>query len=988
MNLRRALAGLCAIALVAFGVGKGAASPSPGETSPFAAADAQILEQIKDHSQVMENLEYLSDRIGPRLTGSPQLKQAGEWTAEVLRGYGLVNVHLEPWTIANSWTRGTARARIVGPAEYPLTIASAGWAPGTSGAVRGPVVIFDAGRKEDFERFRGKLKGAIVVYQEPARLSPPQPEDREAEYIRPMQRPPARPGDAVIPEPYAAMQEAARARTEFFKQEGVAAVLRDSGKPHGLLNMTGIGGENYEVGALPTAFVTGEGYRMLWRLAKRGPVEVEIEISNTFSEKPVEVYNTVGEIRGTEKPEEVVLLGAHLDSWDLGTGSTDNGTGSMVVLEAARALAKLDLKPKRTIRFVLFGGEEQGLVGSQRYVEAHKDELEKISGVLVHDAGTGRVLTLGLHDNYQDRELVDQVLAPLRELKLLEPSTRRSFGTDHASFNEVGVPGFYVIQDGAEYSQTHHSQSDTFDKAWKEDLIQGAQVLAAWAYNTAQLPELLPRRPLPYRPVREARSPAVAPDPEAAMAAKILQAVAEDQAAVKADIQYLSDRLGPRLTGSAKLDQASRWTQEKFRSYGLENARLEPWTIAASWTRGTARGRIVAPVEQELTIESYGWSPSTKGVVRGNVTAIRALKSEDLEQYKGKLKGAIVLVGPPYDLAPPRNPLLTPFAESSLPLSRPQIKDQQSSLEAYRALRFALNKMVQEEGAALVLVPSDKWYGLQNVTTAARDYMPGTVPTASITLENHRLLWRLVDAGPVQVEAELKNGFSKKPVTVYNTVAEIRGSEKPDEVVIIGAHLDSWDLGTGATDNGTGVTAVLAAARALAEAGVKPRRTIRFALFPGEEQGLNGSKAYVAAHKAELAKISGVLVHDSGTGRVLTIGLMRNYAVRETMDRALYPLARAVGLAEPSLREEGGSDHVSFDVAGVPGFWCIEDQADYQLTHHSAADTFDRVRLDDLVEGAQVLAVWAYNVAQLPDMLPRKPAPPAEKPAAAEEKKP
>ncbi|MBZ5529117.1 MAG: M20/M25/M40 family metallo-hydrolase [Acidobacteriia bacterium] len=801
-----------------------------------------------------------------------------------------------------------------------------------------------------------------------------------------MQQPPARLGDPVIPNPYEVMMEAARARTEFFKKEGVAAVLRDSGKPHGLLNMTGIGGEDFEVGAIPTAFVTGEGYRMLWRLAKHGPVEMEIEIANTFSEKPVEVYNTVGEIRGTEKPEEVVLLGAHLDSWDLGTGSTDNGTGSMAVLEAARALAKLELKPKRTIRFVLFSGEEEGLVGSKKYVEAHKEELENISAVLVHDTGTGRVLTLGLHDNYQDRELVDQVLAPLGELKLLEPSTRRTFGTDHASFDEVGVPGFYAIQDGAEYSKTHHSQSDTFDKAWKDDLVQGAQVLAAWAYNTAQLPRMMPRRPLPYRPAQDGKGQMVAPNPDAVAVAKVLQAVQEDRAQMNTDIQYLSDRLGPRLTGSSKLDEASRWTQERFRSYGLENAHLEPWTIASAWTRGTARGRIVAPVEQELTLVSYGWSPSTNGAVRGNVVAIRALKPEDLEQYKGKLKGAIVLVGPPYDLAPPRNPLLTPYGESSLPLSRPQIKGEKFSLEAYRALRFALNKMVQEEGAALVLVPSDKWYGLQNISVATRDYKPGSVPTASITLENHALLWRLLDAGPVQVEVEMKNEFSGKPVTIYNTVAEIRGSEKPDEVVIIGAHLDSWDLGTGATDNGSGTTAVLAAARALARAGVKPRRTIRFVLFPGEEQGLYGSKAYVAAHQEELAKISGVLVHDSGTGRVLTIGLMRNYAARETMDRVLYPLARTVGLAEPSLRMEGGSDHVSFDAQGVPGFWCIQDPADYQLTHHSAADTFDRVRLDDLVEGAQVLAVWAYNVAQLPEMLPRKPAPSAETPAAPAEK--
>jgi Zn-dependent M28 family amino/carboxypeptidase len=170
--------------------------------------------------------------------------------------------------------------------------------------------------------------------------------------------------------------------------------------------------------------------------------------------------------------------------------------------------------------------------------------------------------------------------------------------------------------------------------------------------------------------------------------------------------------------------------------------------------------------------------------------------------------------------------------------------------------------------------------------------------------------------------------------------------------------------------------AVLAAARALQKAGVKPTRTIRFILFTGEEQGLNGSRAYVKAHTAELAKVSGVLVHDSGTGKVLTVGLMHNYGVRETIDHILYPLGRAkeVGLTEPTLRTEGGTDHIPFDGAGVPAFWCVQDPADYAMTHHSQADTLDRVRWDDLAEGAQVLAVFAYNVAQWPEMLPRKAA--------------
>jgi len=654
-------------------------------------------------------------------------------------------------------------------------------------------------------KFRGKLKGTVVIYQEPASLSPPKPEDVNEEYFRPMQAPPPVKGQPAPPSPFAALIEMARARNDFFKQEGVAAVLRDSNKPHGLLNMTGVGGEKFDTGAIPSAFITGEGYRLLWRMLKHGPVTVELEISNTIGEKPMEVYNTVGEIRGSEKPDEVVIVGAHLDSWDLGTGSTDNGTGSMAVLEAARALAKLGLKPKRTIRFVLFTGEEEGLVGSKRYVEAHKNDLEKISGVLVHDTGTGRVLTLGLHDNYQDREIVDQVLAPLSELKLLEPSMVRTFGTDHASFDDAGVPGFWCIQNMAEYSKTHHSQSDTFDKVWKDDLNQGAQVLAAWAYNTAELPAMLPRRPLPYQPTEAAARPEAAqPDPVAEMDAKILAQVKTDQGQLQADLSYLADRIGPRLTGTAKLDQASHWTMEQFKALGLENAHLEPWTIANGWTRGSATGKLIAPNEQELTLAAAGWSPSTSGTAHGAVVGVGVQKLEDLQKYKGKLKGAIVLLDRPGETEPPSNPMLTPFDESNLPLDHPK----NMALKDFRG-RFRMMmddaKFLKEEGAAAVLLVSEKWYGLMNMGTGfSREYQPGLIPSAYMTRENATLLWRLLDGGPVEAEINIQGSFSGKPVTVYNTVAEIKGSEKPDEVVIIGGHLDSWDLGTGATDNGTG----------------------------------------------------------------------------------------------------------------------------------------------------------------------------------------
>jgi len=984
MRFHRVMA-LCVfapLAIAASAARKGFAASSD-DTSPLAADDARILSEVHDHSEAAENLEYISDRIGPRLTGSPQLKQANEYTAEVMKKYGLVNVHLEPWTIAHSWTRGTASARIVAPTEHPLTIASAGWAPGTNGLVRGPVVFFDAKTKDDFAKYKGKLKGAIVIATEPQPLSPPRPEDANAEYVRPMQAPPPPAGQPPAPSPFAALVELGRARNEFFKAEGVAAVLRDSNKPHALLNMTGVGGEKFDIGPIPNAFITGEGYRLIWRLLKHGSVTVEISMTNSFSDKPVEVYNTVGEIRGSEKPDEVVILGAHLDSWDLGAGSTDNGTGSAAVLEAARALAKSGLKPKRTIRFVLFSGEEEGLVGSAKYVETHKADLDKISAVLVHDTGTGRVLTLGLHDNYQAREIVDQVLGPLSELKLLEPSMVRSFGTDHASFDDVGVPGFWCVQNGAEYSKTHHSQSDTFDKVWKDDLNQGAQVLAAWAYNTAELPDMLPRRPVAPRPPQPASNqtppPPPAPDPVAETDAKLIAQVKADQPQLQADLSYLADRIGPRLTGSPKLDQASHWTLEQFKALGLD-AHLEPWTIANGWTRGPASGHLIAPTEQTLTLASAGWSPSTNGPARGPVVGIGIKKIEDLKAFAGQLKGAIILLDRPGETEPPSNPMLTPYVESNLPLDHPKNMRLQDFRGRMRLMQDEV-KFLKDEGAAAILIASEKWYGMLNMGTGmSRQYQPAPLPNAYMSRESATLLWRLLDAGPVEAEVNIQGTLSGKPVTVFNTVADLKGTEKPDEVVIIGGHLDSWDLATGATDNGTGSMAVLAAARALVKSGVKPKRTIRFILFTGEEQGLNGSRAYVAAHKDEMSRISGVLVHDTGTGKVLTIGLMHNYGLRETIGRVLYPLAadKSVGLAEPSLRSEGGSDHVPFDAEGVPASWCIQEVANYEKDHHSQNDTLDRVRWDDLSEGAQVLAVYAYNVAQLPEMLPRKAVKPAE----------
>jgi hypothetical protein len=304
---------------------------------------------------------------------------------------------------------------------------------------------------------------------------------------------------------YMSMMAFRRELREFLYNEGAAALISDSDKPHGLLNMTGswLGGDRVSAcDPLPTLFMVHEHYSQLYRLATRpggSKARVEVEIHNKLTPGPIPVFNTIGEIRGTEKPDEFVVLGAHIDSWDLAQGTTDNGTGTCVVLEAARILSKCGVKPKRTIRFILFSGEEQGLFGSREYVKKHASEMPKTSMALVHDTGTGKVQGIGLQGRDSCKPILEEALVSLKDLGCSDINLRGMPGSDHMSFESAGVPGFAVQQDWAEYRFTHHSQSDTLDKAKEADLIQGAQVLAVAAARVANLPNLLPHDKPPRR---------------------------------------------------------------------------------------------------------------------------------------------------------------------------------------------------------------------------------------------------------------------------------------------------------------------------------------------------------------------------------------------------------------------------------------------------------------------------------------------------------
>jgi hypothetical protein len=504
-------------------------APVPA-TDPL-ALDKKILAEAKNGSEIMANLTYLSDVIGPRLTGSAALKRANEWAADKMRAYGLSNVHLEGWTIPVGWERGTASVRIVEPDNgRSLTVAALGWTANTKGRVVGDVVVLKARNTAELAAYKGKLKNAIILRGEPSRVGPVTerifPFDRlapangngraasgadakgETKPAEKADAPPQRRPDS--PRDFAAMAAFRREMADFLRNEGAVALLMDAAKPHGLLTTTGgwRGDDRVSGGEpLPGLFVAHEHYALLYRLANRpapARTRVEVEVNNKFVPGPIAVYNTVGEIPGSEKPDEFVVLGAHLDSWDLAQGTTDNGTGTCVVLDAARMLVKASVRPKRTIRFVLFTGEEQGLHGSREYVKKHKDEMPKTSLALVHDTGTGRVIGIGLQGREVIKPILEAELTSLKELGVTDISLRGMGGSDHMSFERAEVPGFAVRQDPAEYRFSHHSQSDTLDKAREPDLIQGAQVMAVTGVRVANLPELLPRdKPQRERPARQ-----------------------------------------------------------------------------------------------------------------------------------------------------------------------------------------------------------------------------------------------------------------------------------------------------------------------------------------------------------------------------------------------------------------------------------------------------------------------------------------------------
>ncbi|HEY8852325.1 MAG TPA: M28 family peptidase, partial [Gemmatimonadaceae bacterium] len=329
-------------------------APLSAQTGVDTTGTAAIVRQATDHSEVMKNLQYLGDIIGPRLTGSPAMRRANDWAAERFKSYGL-NTAIEPWAFGVTWERGPVFARLLAPFQRGMTAHSWAWTAGTDGKPEaGPVVLVNVSSPESLAVYKDHMKGAWLLTGGPATIFNPDGPPMTAADSAAMR---ARFNRARFPQDTSAVAVARRRQFQtdlpyLLKQAGALGRLTDGGKEQGLMNMSG---SPYSVSPLPNLVIAHEDFAQLARLIQSGVTpRFEAAVTNTMGSQPVQQYNTVAEIRGTEKPGEVVILGAHLDSWDLGTGTTDNGTGSMVVLEAARAIAQSGLKPKRTIRFILF----------------------------------------------------------------------------------------------------------------------------------------------------------------------------------------------------------------------------------------------------------------------------------------------------------------------------------------------------------------------------------------------------------------------------------------------------------------------------------------------------------------------------------------------------------------------------------------------------------------------------------------------------------
>jgi carboxypeptidase Q len=516
--------------------------------SPQEKIDLEAITRIRyegfHNSKVMDLASGLMDSIGERLTGSPNMKRANEWTRDQLTSFGLVNAHLEPWgPFGRGWANQYENVRMTSPDIFTLIAYPKAWTPGTNGVISGKCVRVTISDQKDFEKYRGKLAGMILIFGADPDVKP----IADAPFKRMSDEELAKFSEFEVhgvhpPTPLAELlkrRQFTKDLNEFLTQEKVLAVVDHSREGTGgtVFVQSGASYRPGEIATVPQVTVAVEHWARIARLLQqKKDVTLELNIANTFYDNDPMQYNTIAEIPGTDKKDELVMLGAHLDSWHAGTGATDNGAGGVICMEAVRILKALDFKPRRTIRIALWSGEEQGLNGSQFYVQQHfgtrppidhplmkgmptvlrreagpvtlKPEQAKVSVYFNIDNGTGKMRGIFMQENEAVEPIFAVWMQPFKDLGMTTLTMRDTGGTDHLSFDAVGIPGFQFIQDPIEYdTRTHHSNMDVYDRLQPDDLKQASVVLASFVYEAAMRDQMLPRKPIDNTAPREPAAP-------------------------------------------------------------------------------------------------------------------------------------------------------------------------------------------------------------------------------------------------------------------------------------------------------------------------------------------------------------------------------------------------------------------------------------------------------------------------------------------------
>ena len=508
--------------------------------------NAKIRKEGTENSQIMRTMHFLTDVHGPRLTGSPNLKAAGEWAIKQMTAWGFENGHLEPWDFGHpGWANERFSGFINSPVKDTLTCEVLAWTPGTNGTVTAKahhMILPEKPTKEDLDGYfatqKGKVKGKIVLAGKQQTVavtltpSARRQDDKQAKDRYDPNNPNAgqgRGGNRRQQEPPEPGKLTARQIDEQLEQflvtSGALIRVNDGGREH--RQIRAFSNRTYDATkALPTVVMSNEDYGRISRiLADGSPVELEFDIVNRWYPEGKTAYNTIAEIAGTDKKDEVVMLGGHLDSWHAATGATDNAIGCAVMMEAARILKAIGVKPRRTIRVALWSGEEQGLLGSQAYVKQHfgtfeepKPEYAKFGGYFNVDSGTGRVRGASVFGPPEAAAVVREALAPFEDLGVMGAIASKSRGlggTDSTSFSQAGLPGIGLGQDPIEYnSATWHTNLDSYERIIEEDAKKSAIAIAAAVYQLAMRDELLPRftkETMPPVPPKQGEQPATTP---------------------------------------------------------------------------------------------------------------------------------------------------------------------------------------------------------------------------------------------------------------------------------------------------------------------------------------------------------------------------------------------------------------------------------------------------------------------------------------------